>query len=56
MIQQLLILGLFVAAAIYLGRMLYHSFQARNSCEAGCGKCGAIDLQKIENELKSKGL
>ena len=55
MIQQIIILVLFVMAAIYLGRMLYRSFQAKNACEAGCGKCGALDLQKIENDLKSKG-
>jgi hypothetical protein len=55
MIQQIIILALFVMAAIYLGRMLYRSFQAKNACEAGCGKCGALDLQKVENDLKSKG-
>ena len=56
MIQQVIIIGLFVAAAIYLGRIIYRSFQAKNACESGCGKCGAIDLQKIEKELKAKGL
>lgn len=56
MIQQIIIIGLFVVAAIYIGRLLYRSFQAKNACESGCGKCGAIDLKKIENELKAKGL
>ena len=56
MIQQIIIIALFVAAAIYIGRLLYRSFQARNACESGCGKCGAIDLQKIEKELKAKQL
>ena len=56
MIQQIIIIGLFVAAAIYIGRLIYRSFQAKNACESGCGKCGAIDLKKIENELKAKGL
>ena len=56
MIQQIIVIGLFVGAAAYLGRLLYRSFQAKNACESGCGKCGAIDLQKIENDVKAKGL
>jgi uncharacterized membrane protein YqiK len=56
MIQVIVIVILFAGAAVYLGRLLYRSFQAKNACESGCGKCGAIDLQKIENELKAKGL
>ncbi len=56
MIQQILIVGLFSGAAIYLGRLIYRSFQAKNACESGCGKCGALDLQKIEKDLKAKGL
>ncbi|MBL7860138.1 MAG: FeoB-associated Cys-rich membrane protein [Cyclobacteriaceae bacterium] len=55
MVQQFIILGLFVAAAIYLGSVLYRSFQAKNACKTGCGKCGSLDLQKVENDLKSKG-
>jgi hypothetical protein len=56
MVQTLLIIALFIAAAIYLGRLLFRSFQTKNACESGCGKCSAVDLQKIENELKAKGL
>jgi len=56
MIQQIVLIALFIGAAGYLGRLMYRSFQAKNACESGCGKCGAIDLQKIEKELKAKGL
>lgn len=56
MIQQILVVALFSGAAIYLGRLIYRSFQAKNACESGCGKCGALDLQKIEKELNAKGL
>jgi hypothetical protein len=56
MVQQVFISLLFVSAAFYLGRLIYKSFQAKNACETGCGKCGAIDAQKIEKELKAKGL
>lgn len=56
MIQQIIIICLFIGAAVYLGRLLYRSFHAKNACEAGCGKCGAVDLRKIETEIKAKGL
>jgi hypothetical protein len=56
MIQQVLIVVFFTGAAAYLGRLIFRSFQAKNACESGCGKCGAVDLQKIEKELKAKGL
>jgi hypothetical protein len=54
MIQQIIVIGLFVGAAAYLGRLLYRSFQAKNACESGCGKCGTLELEKIEKSLKSK--
>lgn len=56
MIQQLLIATLFLAAVIYLGRIVYRSFRVKSECDSGCGKCGAMDLHKIEKELNSKGL
>jgi hypothetical protein len=52
MLQQGLILLLFVGAAFYVGRLAYRSFQAKNACQSGCGKCGALDLKKIEKELQ----
>lgn len=55
MIQQILIILLFSGAAFYLGRLIYRSFQTKNVCESGCGKCG-IDVGKIEKDLKAKGL
>jgi hypothetical protein len=56
MLQQILVIALFAVAALYLSRLIFRSFQAKNACESGCGKCGALDLQKIENELKAKEL
>ncbi len=46
MIQQIIIGLIFLGAAIYLGRMVYRSFQAKNACSSGCGKCAAADLEK----------
>jgi len=52
MIQQGLILLLFLGAALYLGRLVYRSFQAKNPCQSGCSKCGAVDMEKIEKQLQ----
>ncbi|MCU0398244.1 MAG: hypothetical protein MUC73_09080 [Cyclobacteriaceae bacterium] len=55
MIQNLLIAVLFGAALVYLGRMAYRSFTAK-SCASGCGKCGVIDVDKIEKSIREKEL
>jgi hypothetical protein len=54
-IQQLIIFLLFSAAAAYLLRMIYKAFTSRTVCDTGCGKCGAVDIAKIEQQLKEKG-
>jgi hypothetical protein len=56
MIQQIIIGLLFTAALIYVGRLIYKSFQAKSGCATGCGKCGAVDFEKIEKQLQQKGL
>lgn len=53
MIQQLFVAILFLGATGYLGRLLYQSFKAKSTgCASGCGKCGAIDLNKIEAQIR----
>ena len=53
MLQLIAIVILFLGAAFFLGRMIYQSFQAKAACATGCGKCGAVDFEKIENQLKA---
>lgn len=53
MFQQVMIILLFAAALVYIGRMIYRSLQAK-SCATGCGKCGVIDFDKIEKQISSK--
>lgn len=53
MIQNLVIALLFLAAIAYLGRLVYQSFQAK-SCATGCGKCGALDVDKIAKEIRRR--
>jgi hypothetical protein len=56
MIQQLLVAVFFLGALAYLGRLIYRSFKAKSGCASGCGKCGAIDLNKIEAQIRKNGL
>jgi hypothetical protein len=56
MIQNAVIAVLFLGALFYVGRMLYRSFTAKTGCDSGCGKCGALDIDKIEQQLKKKGI
>jgi hypothetical protein len=55
MFQQTIIILLFVGALAYLGRMIYRSFQSK-SCATGCGKCSAVDFNKIERQLIAESL
>jgi hypothetical protein len=47
MLQQLLLAFTAIGALAYLGRIVYKSFKAENSCASGCGKC-AESAQKIK--------
>jgi len=54
MIQQLLIAILFLTAVVYLGRIGWRSWRAKNACEAGCGKCKVADVG-LDINLKKQG-
>jgi hypothetical protein len=57
MIQTALMILIFAAAVGYLGRMVYRTFRAKaTGCASGCGKCGAVDFNKIEQQLREKGV
>jgi hypothetical protein len=56
MIQEILLAIIFAGALAYLGRVLYRQFQANSACASGCGKCSVVDFNKIESDLKSRGL
>ena len=55
MIQQIVVALVFIAAVVYIGRLVFRSFQAKADCATGCGKCG-VDFKKLENELQKKGV
>jgi hypothetical protein len=53
MLQLIAIIILFSGATFFLGRMIYRSFQAKSACSTGCGKCGAVDFEKIEKQIRA---
>lgn len=55
MVQEILIFIIFMAAAVYVGRMLYRSFSLKSSgCSKGCGgACSSIDFKKIQKDLEN---
>jgi hypothetical protein len=54
--QTILVSILFLAALLYVGRLIFLNFKSKSVCSTGCGKCGAIDFNKLEKQLKEKGL
>jgi len=56
MVQQIIVLVAFIAAVVYVGRMVYKSFSANQGCSTGCGKCGAVDFETVEKQIRQKGL
>ncbi|HEY0654949.1 MAG TPA: hypothetical protein VGD65_17545 [Chryseosolibacter sp.] len=57
MIQSVIVIVAFSLAVIYVARLVFKSFAKTNAgeCASGCGKCGAVDFAKLEQELKQKG-
>jgi hypothetical protein len=56
MLQEIIVGIVFMGAVSYVGHLIYKSLQSKSACSTGCGKCGAIDLQKIESQIKAKRL
>jgi len=56
MLQQILVGVLFLGSLAYVGRLIYQSLQAKSGCATGCGKCGTLDINKIEAQIKKQGL
>ncbi|HEY5917194.1 MAG TPA: FeoB-associated Cys-rich membrane protein [Chryseolinea sp.] len=56
MIQEVIVGIVFAGAVFYVGQLVYRSLQSKSACTTGCGKCGALDIQKIEAQIKKKGL
>jgi hypothetical protein len=55
MIQQVVVVLIFIFAVAYLGRLVYRSITVKSDCTTGCGKC-SVDFKKLENDLQNKGI
>ena len=55
MVQEILVAIVFAGAVFYVGQLIYKSVQSKSACASGCGKCGAVDFQKIEAQINKKG-
>lgn len=52
MVQQLIILLVFILAAFYVARLVYRSFSSKSGdCAKGCGACSTLDFDKIQKQL-----
>ena len=56
MIQEVIVGIIFAGAVFYVGQLVYKSVQSKSACTTGCGKCGALDVKKLEAQIKEKGL
>jgi len=56
MLQSIFVALLFLTAVAYTLRLVWKTFFEKAECASGCGKCGAVDFGKIEQQLKEKGL
>jgi hypothetical protein len=53
LLQQILLGITFLGAVGYLSSTVYKSFKMKSGCASGCGKCGAVDFDKIEQQIKA---
>ena len=53
-IQEIIVILIFIAALVYLGRLVYRSFTTDAGCPKGCGSCSAVDFRKIEQQIRER--
>ena len=53
MVQQIIVILIFLAAVAYLVTLIVRQFRAKSGCATGCGKCGALDLKEIESRINA---
>jgi bacterioferritin-associated ferredoxin len=53
MVQQILVILIFLAAVAYLVTLVIRQFRAKSGCATGCGKCGALNVKEIESRINA---
>jgi len=52
--QEILILLIFLAAVVYLGRMFWRQAKSKEpNCAKGCGGCSTINPDLIEKQIRA---
>ena len=54
MVQEIIVALLFVLALGYVAKLLYSSFKPKSGagCAKGCGSCSALDVKKLEEQIR----
>jgi hypothetical protein len=51
--QTIAVILLFTLSVAWLIRLLYRQFTTKRTCDNGCGKCGAVDFEAIEKQIRT---
>jgi len=52
--QEILILLIFLAAVVYLGRMFWRQAKSKEpNCAKGCGGCSTINPEQLEKQIRA---
>ena len=52
--QEILILLIFLAAVVYLGRMFWRQAKSKEpNCAKGCGGCATINPEQLEKQIRA---
>ena len=56
LIQNLLIVLLFLAASFYVGRIFWRPFFTKSAagCAKGCGACGTLDVDRLQRTIEAR--
>ena len=55
MVQNILVVLLFLGAMAYLSNLLFKQFKGTSGCASGCNKCATVDFKKIEQQIEKQG-
>ena len=56
LVQNLLIVLLFLAATFYVGRIFWRAFFTKSAagCAKGCGACGTLDVDRLQRTIEAR--
>ena len=51
MIQEILVIGLFIVAIGYVGNILWKSLSSDSNCKTGCASCSPQSIKKLQKQF-----